>query len=107
MMCFCDMVQNFEPMVEAVGPYDTEEEATLVAQEYARRRRGQGYDVSSYYAVKREDGLWDAVIEYSERPQIEQVQPLKAKKSTWALAMAGILGAGILSAVAIAIIKNK
>jgi len=88
---------NIEPIAEAIGPYDTEPEAMAAAEEQVRRMVGQGFTVDTYYAVQREDGLWDAVIEYVERRQAAPPIEEKSNLGYWVIGgLAASLGLGAI-----------
>lgn len=76
------------------GLYDTEEEATLGAEEIARRMRATGIYVEDYYPVLQEDGQWAAMIEHEE-PAEEPIIVIEEPKPKSALRYLLPIGFGV------------
>ena len=95
-MCYgncCLGQDDFNLMIEAIGPYDTEREAMDGGELEAQIMRAAGYYIDKIYTVYREeDGMWDAVIEYAEQPELP-TEPARKKKSNTALYIVGGLAA--------------
>jgi len=76
------------------GSYNTEEEARIGAEEFARRMRGEGIYVQEYYPIFGEDGKWAAYIEH-EAPREEPVVVIEEPKKKSALRYIAPIGLGV------------